>query len=156
MSCNKQETFQILNILTSSLYLWNVAGLVLIMEKKPLGKGFFSKVMNGFFTLLQISLRDVGALFAGETISSGRKASQAESFLSFTGFVLACLSFSFYWASVGLNLTNGSPNAFTTVDPNMQGQFIAGTILVAFVFISFWVSFFVHWGMPFVKKCFTC
>jgi hypothetical protein len=142
MSYNTQELFQILNILTCSIYLWLVGALALGME------GFDVKrrawvVITGLF---YIARRDIKAFFKGKFATKEREGTLTEMYVAWTAVILGVLSFSFYWASVGLNLTNGTPNAFTTAsNPNTQSWFIVGTILISFVEISFLASL-VHWG----------
>ncbi len=150
MSYNQQELFQILSILTSSIYLWLVGVLALGMEyvdvkanrKWDVWRGLNTAVMGLFF----IAKRDTEDFFTGRWDRGGKKGTLTEMYVSWTAVILACTTFAFYWASVGMNLNNGTPNAFTnSSNPTTQSWFAVGTALIILVVFSFVVSL-VPWG----------
>lgn len=147
MSYSQQDVFQIINLVMSSIYIVLVSALVSGMENVR-WYGLFS----GLTSLFRIAARDVKTLFRGETAEKGRPASRTEMYVSWVAVILACGSFSFYWASVGTNLSNGTPNAFTTYSsPSTQAMYALGTVLIILVVSSFTISL-VHWGFPMMRR----
>lgn len=146
MSYNQQELFQILSILTSSIYLWLVGALALGMDYVDVERDMWRGFVTMTTSLFWIAQRDTKRFFTGKWTLNNRRASKTEMYVSWTAVILACTTFAFYWASVGMNLNNGTPNAFTnSSNPTTQSWFAVGTALIILVVFSFVVSL-VHWG----------
>lgn len=141
MSYNQQELFQILNIFASSTFIALCMAIAWGMEGKKTSS--FYVMIVGLFRIMG---DDVELFFKGAK-SSPRSVTYTERLVSKVTFLIGLSCISFYWASVGMNLSNGTPNAFTTSsNPSTQSWFIVGTILFAIVMIIMIISV-VHWGV---------